>query len=485
MTATVKVTSGQLGIDNVFARSPFRFGVVTMEAAASATLALDVEVDGRRVTGYASDLLAYKWFDKRPEKSPADNVADLIGIVEAARDAAIEAPASDVFSLWRRLDRDIQAHATAIGFLPLGASFGVSMIERAVIDAVGRAENKSFHALIGANDLGIDAGAVFDELAGTAPRDFLPATPLTRIGLRHTVGLVDPIEAEDLTGDRRDDGLPETLGEYIQADDLRYLKIKVGGDLEADLARLERIAGCMERSGRTFETTLDGNEQYASLAEFADLMEKVRTRPALDTFYRSILFVEQPLHRDIALAERLDDPALKAVGRPLLIDEADGYAAAFHDALGLGYRGVSHKNCKGVIRSVLNAMLAGARSAGEGAPGRYFQSAEDLTCLPLVSFQADLAVDATLGIAHSERNGHHYFSGLDHLPETEVGAALAAHPDLYETAGSDARLRTCQGFLDIASLQVPGMGFVPCPDMTRRTPVADWRFEELGISANQ
>ena len=69
----IRVGEARIGIANLFARMPFRFGVVTMDAAASATLELEVFVDGRRTCGYASDFLSYKWFDKRPEKSPADN----------------------------------------------------------------------------------------------------------------------------------------------------------------------------------------------------------------------------------------------------------------------------------------------------------------------------------------------------------------------------------------------------------------------------
>ena len=44
---------------------------------------------------------------------------------------------------------------------------------------------------------------------------------------------------------------------------------------------------------------------------------------------------------------------------------------------------------------------------------------EDLTCLGVVPVQADLALVATLGLAHVERNAHHYYPGLSYLPECE------------------------------------------------------------------
>ena len=476
----IKVGEARFGIDNAFARMPFRFGVVTMEAAAALTLELELSVDGRRAVGYASDLLAYKWFDKRPEKTPADNVADLLWVVQEAAKIARDLPSGTLFEIWRALDGEVERRALDAGFNRLGASFGVSMIERALIDGIARALGLTFHECIRGDALGLRPAQVFPELDGMSLADVLPATPLKRLGLRHTVGLVDPIDAADLDPAQRvGDGLPETLADYLRHDGVRYLKIKVGGDADADIARLERIAGLLRQVGGPFSITLDGNEQYKRLDDFAGLMEAIRSRSALDELYRSILFVEQPLERSVALDGPLGADALAAIGKPLLIDEADGWTGAFRDAIALGYRGVSHKNCKGVVRSLLNAMLVAHHNAASGEPGGYFQSAEDLTCLPVVSLQADLAVVASLGITHVERNGHHYFHGLDHLPRTEVETALKAHPDLYEETRQGAQLAVRDGHLDIASLQVHGLGCALTPDLGKRIAPADWTFAML------
>jgi hypothetical protein len=109
-----------------------------------------------------------------------------------------------------------------------------------------------------------------------------------------------------------------------------------------------------------------------------------------------------------------------------------------------------------------------------------FLSAEDLSNLPVVALQADLAMVALLGIDHVERNGHHYFRGQGHLSAAEKAAALAAHPDLYERRGDEVYLKIRDGMLACASLQVPGMGFATPPDMTRLTAPEDWDFESLG-----
>ena len=269
-----------------------------------------------------------------------------------------------------------------------------------------------------------------------------------------------------------------TLEDYLRVDGVRYLKVKVAGDAEADIARLTAIAGVIDRAPQKIAISLDGNEQYREVAAFADLMRRIRGTQGLERFYDAVLFVEQPLTRDVAMAAPIPADAADAIGRPLIIDEADGWTTAFREAIDLGYRGVSHKNCKGVYRSLINLALARAlnRRAGEE---RYFLSAEDLTNLPVVPLQADLAVVATLGIRHVERNGHHYFRGLDPVPESERAQALARHPDLYERHGDTVALRIEDGDLAVGSLQVPGLGVADPPDMAATIPEADWHFDML------
>jgi len=474
----VKPGEARLGISNAFARMPFRFGVVTVEAAASLTLELAMTVNGKAVKGYSSDLLSYKWFDKRPEKSPAENVSDLLWIVQRATDIARDLPAASVFDLWRELDAEVDRVAVASGLNRLTASFGTSMVERAMLDGIGRAAGQSLPQMLANDLLGLRPADVFPELAGMSVVDALPAKPLTRLALRHTIGMVDPLTASD-PFEPVEDGLPETLEDYLRRDGISYLKIKAGGNLEADIARLEAIADVLARGGFQVRATLDGNEQYKRLEDFAALMEAIRSRPSLERLYRAILFVEQPLDRAVALKEILDRSALEAIGLPVLIDEADGWTSAYREALDLGYRGVSHKNCKGVIRSLLNQMLAETYNRKAGVPESYFLSAEDLTCLPTVSLQADLVVAATLGISHTERNGHHYFRGLEHLPTNEAEAALAAHPDLYERSNGRVQLSIRDGSISIGSLFQPGLGSSVLPDLDQRIAPEDWSFSML------
>jgi L-alanine-DL-glutamate epimerase-like enolase superfamily enzyme len=291
------------------------------------------------------------------------------------------------------------------------------------------------------------AGFDFDAfLASLKPADAIEA--------RHTVGMVDAITAADLK-ERVNDGLPETLEEVIAAWGHRYFKLKVGGNLPADVARLQAIASVLDRLPHPYFVSLDGNEQYADAQGVAELAAAIRTRPELKRLWDAILFIEQPIARKLALGADLRAADL---GKPVIIDESDGELDTFVQAKSRGYRGVSSKTCKGLYKSVLNA--ARCRAWGEG----YFMSAEDLTTQAGLAVQQDLALVNLLGIAHVERNGHYYVNGMAAQPEGEQQAFLAAHPDVYERSHGAVRLHIREGRIALASLNGAGFASGAMPD---------------------
>ncbi|MDX1541588.1 MAG: mandelate racemase, partial [Geminicoccaceae bacterium] len=226
------------------------------------------------------------------------------------------------------------------------------------------------------------------------------------------------------------------------------------------------------------------NEQYKAVPPFLELIERLKSSPKLADFWRDVLFIEQPLERSVAMDPSVAGEMSRLIrDKPVIIDEADGWLTAFREATRLGYRGTSHKNCKGIYKSLHNKALVEAHNQRVGRPDDWFLSAEDLTNLAVVPLQADLASVALLDIGHVERNGHHYFRGLGHLTEAEKAAALEAHPDLYERHGDEVFLKIAEGKLACGSLQCPGVGFEALPDLDAMTPPEDWRFESLGQEA--
>ena len=85
------------------------------------------------------------------------------------------------------------AACAAAGLNGLIASFGLALIDRAIIDALGRLEGASVFALVRDNRLGLDA-ATAPDLAGFDLDRFLAGLkPAPSIHARHTVGLVDAL----------------------------------------------------------------------------------------------------------------------------------------------------------------------------------------------------------------------------------------------------------------------------------------------------
>jgi len=146
----------------------------------------------------------------------------------------------------------------------------------------------------------------------------------------------------------------------------------------------------------------------------------------------------------------------------------------------LGYRGVSSKNCKGPIKSILNAGLTWYHNE-QGSRRHFLITGEDLCTVGIVPVQSDLCLVATLGLTHVERNGHHYHPGLSYLPMAEQRAALAAHADLYAQQQGVIAPRLINGTFEIGSLQCVGFGFAVEPEMASMQPPEEWEYASLGL----
>lgn len=419
-------------LNDLTLRIPFRYGIVTLEKVSHLFLKVAVEVDGRVEHGVAADNLIPKWFTKNPASSIEDDLEEIVDVIRHACRLATEVGAQpSIFALWRAVHEEQGKWGAARGYPPLLWHFGVTLVERAVIDAFCRAKGTTFARAVREDAFAIDYAAVHPELAGVDV-DFLPSEPLASVIARHTVGLTDPLTVAEIpASDRVGDGLPQALEECVARYGLTQLKIKIGGDPERDRSRLRAIASLLDRIAPDCTFTLDGNESWREVAPFRALWETLLADPVIARFLQRLIFVEQPLHRDAALTPETTAELRAWKERPLMIiDESEGELHALPTALGGGYAGTSHKNCKGVIRGLANARLIAHRRRLE--PARtFFLSGEDLTNVGPVAMLQDLAVAATLGIEHVERNGHHYFAGLSQFPASVQRQVIERHGDLY------------------------------------------------------
>jgi len=446
---------------DVHLRMPFRFGIVTLTEAPQLFVTARIRLaDGREGTGMSAELLVPKWFDKSPGLTNEENFDQLRGSARLAADiyTAERSPRSP-FALHALADTAHRSACAEAGYPGLVASFGTAVVDRAVLDALLRLLGVSLFDAANANVFGLTADLTPD-LAGFDIDDFLGSLrPAREIALRHTVGLLDPIRDADIPArSRLNDGLPETLEEVISAYGVDHFKLKVGGDIPADLERLRSIAAVLDTLPR-YSATLDGNEQFGDADGIIELWRAISADPALARLSASVLFIEQPIARARALAAGVT--GLAAL-KPVEIDESDDSLAAFPAAIGLGYTGVSSKSCKGLYRALLNRARC-ARLNAEAGADRYFMSAEDLTTQAGLAVQQDLALATLIGCRHVERNGHHYVRGMEVAPEAEQAAFLVAHPDLYHRPGDTTLLRVEGGRLSIGSLDCPGLGSAVLP----------------------
>ena len=210
------------------------------------------------------------------------------------------------------------------------------------------------------------------------------------------------------------------------------------------------------------------------------LWHNLTINKGLTSFMSRLIFVEQPFHRDIALTDRIRDGLSGWPDHPtIIIDESDGGIGDLKKAIEIGYAGTSYKNCKGFFKGFANAAYLSYLSQAHPAKP-YILSSEDLSTVGPVSLLQDLAVLATLGVEHAERNGHHYFKGLSMFPETVQQDVMENHKDLFKRHGDGYPiLDICDGEIQLKSIiQAPfGMGFEL--EMSKFIPLADWRYEML------
>ena len=408
---------------------PFRYGIVTMTEVPHIFLRIMFEIDGRAHTGVAADHLPPKWFTKDPNRALGEEIEEMLVVIRAAVSAARGLRAANPFEFWRELYAAQGEWGRTNKIPPLLAHFGTSLVERALVDAFCQAKRTTLASAMRENLFGVNLGALHVTLAGTQPRDWLPAQPPEQVFARHTVGLVDPIEEADIAPTERvDDGLPQSFAACVRFYGLRHFKIKIDADVARARDRLKKIAAVLSREcGGDYAFSLDGNESFRDPAAFAAQMRALLAEPVLQDFWPKILFIEQPLHRDVALTSAADWSGW--AGRPpIIIDESDAEIGSLPTALALGYAGTSHKNCKGIFKGVANACLLAQRRA-TGLPAML--SGEDLTNVGPVALLQDLAMQSVLGITSVERNGHHYFAGLAQFPAAIQHHVLVHHSDLY------------------------------------------------------
>jgi L-alanine-DL-glutamate epimerase-like enolase superfamily enzyme len=287
-------------------------------------------------------------------------------------------------------------------------------------------------------DLSADLGPSFK---GEYLDKYVPSTPKARMPVFHSIGASDPLDVSDMQGKTRvDDGLPNTLEEWIPRDGLIRFKIKLnGGNLEADvdrILRIDRIVNRVEPSLgiRDWKYLLDFNEGCPNVGYLLECLRRVRE--ATPAGFDRILYIEQPTARDLR-KDRANVMHEAAKLRPVVIDESLTDLETLLLAREMGYTGVALKACKGQTHAML--MAAAARKYG------MFLCVQDLTC-PGASLIHSAGIAARVpGNAGIEANARQF-----------VPAASAAWEPKFPGLFTIKR-----GVMNTGQLTGPGLGAVP------------------------
>ncbi len=200
----LRLLETQVGLMNSTTRIPFRYGSACLTRCPQAVLGVTIETGGKRQAGYSGDCLPPSWFDKSPDKDYCQQIDDMLAVIALAEKTFREefAALTEFFPAWLIAYERVQSRAAEWQFTPLLSSFGISLVERAIMDAMARAANMSFHAAVRADVFRIRPAEIHPQLPSDMKvSDCLSREPLRSVFVRHTVGLGDPLTAAEIADD--------------------------------------------------------------------------------------------------------------------------------------------------------------------------------------------------------------------------------------------------------------------------------------------
>lgn len=344
----------------------------------------------------------------------------------------------DLSTVYGSIARAVEADFELAEPMPrLAQMVAASPLEAAIFDAYGKLHEANAYDLLGPEHIVDDLSCYLDgAFRGEYLDRYTRREPCASMPLYHLVGALDPLTDADLE-DRVGDGLPETLGEWIAADGLTHLKIKLAGDqLQWDIDRvlaIDRVASEVQarRGVSKWHYSADFNERCADVQYLLDFLAGVReSSPAA---FARLQYLEQPTHRDLAAhPENRMHEAAKI--KPVVIDESLLDYESLLLSRELGYTGVALKACKGHHEALL--MGAAAQKFG------LFLCVQDLTCVGY-SFLHSASLAARIPtVAAIEGNGRQYcpagnrgwdrlYPAMFHVQDGAVGTGSLSGPGLF------------------------------------------------------
>ena len=312
-----------------------------------------------------------------------------------------------------------------------------SPFDAAVHDAFGKAHSLNCYHTYGPefmnHDLSYYLGA---EYQGEYPSRYIQKEPKPRMPLYHLVSAIDPVEEADITK-RVDDGLPETLSEWINYNGLTHFKIKLNGDdPKWDVERVLHVDRVTtetqkKRGVQDWFYALDFNERCPNVDYLLQFLRRVKEKAPAG--YERIQYVEQPTARDLkAYPENRMQEAAKL--RPIVIDESLTDVEALLLSRKMGYTGASIKASKGQSQMVIVTSVAERH--------KMFLCGGDMSCPGAALIQSASLPAHVPGVKAIEANARQYMPAANKVWEPRF-------PGMF---------RITDGMIRTGELNGPGLG---------------------------
>ena len=455
----IRVAGAELYFLPVQTRIPLKFGAETLTSATCARARLRVtDAQGRTAEGWGETPLSVQWVwpGSRAYETRHQALKDFTVLLADA---------------WSKLDS--QGHPIEIGhefqekFLPrlladfqkktadqsepmpwLAALVCCSVFDLALHDAYGQILQQPVYETYTAQFMNRDLSTYLVpapdasvSFQGKYPADFLVPDPPTRLRAWHLVGGLDLLEASELTGSEPKDGYPVLLGDWIERDGLKCLKVKLrGNDAAWDYQRVVKV-GEIALAAEVEWLTTDFNCTVTDPAYVNALLDRLRDEhPRL---YGMILYVEQPFPYE--LEHHPIDVHSVSARKPLFLDESAHDWRLVKRGRELGWSGVALKTCKTQTGALLSACWAKAHGMT--------LMVQDLTNPMLAQIPHVLLAAHTGTIMGVETNSMQFYPEASRAEEV-------VHPGIY---------RRRSGMVDLSSIRGAGFGY-RLSEISRKLP---------------
>ena len=409
----IRLTEVRSEYEQIDYRSPIKFGGRVVNDVVLFNIQVDVETgSGKRATGFGSMPVGNVWAWPSQVVDTPQTLDAMVQIGNRMVDNANTFHGTghpleitqELSQSYPTISKSVaEAMELAETAPELACLVAASPLEAAIHDAYGRALEKNSYDVLGQEFVNHDLGVLLSaEFSGEYLDRYTSRTPKSTMPLYHLVGALDPLTAADLEAPI-EDGLPETLGDWILADGLTHLKIKLSGDnLAWDVERVVRVEAAavpaqQRRGCQEWHYSLDFNEKCENVQYVLDFLAHLEEQSP--TALNRVQYIEQPTHRDLrANPENRMHEAARV--KPVVIDESLVDYESLLLAREQGYSGVALKACKGHTE----ALLMGAAAQKHNL----FLCVQDLTCVG-GSFLHSASIAARLPtIAAIEGNGRQY-----------------------------------------------------------------------------